>query len=529
MIHGQVQHEKMMDIEKKFAPQVWNIIPSLNVIQKEKACILERDICYLAKYFNVPEMQLYELITFFPSLTLQKKGKHVIQVSRCLSIQPDKRNELADYLVTELGIGFGETTDDGLFSLEWVDCLGCCDQGNVVKIDDRIYPIGNTEKLGKIVKGFRLGKLSDEWSEYLPDSIKDVSSFYHLKSGTALEKYFSMTTDEKEQNHFFNSIFGSKELVCPIQTVICNADEEDMGSFRDRALLQEYIHEAIAGMTMAGLELQAKQGFLLLPDQYSYLQPLISNAIQKRQDENLLGESIQGHKDKNFNIRIFPACGYHIARETDFMSNFLQGKRLYPGSIYNKEGTYFSNVMEYAQLAMSIGAGKGKIPFSDSLCISVAGDCARPGVYEFPKITTIAQVLRELGVEDTQGVLLDGVRGCYIPALELDIPLDQYNGINSVIILNNDRDLMDVVIHILEYFRHISCGICTPCREGIPVLIDSLHKAKGTKHTPYPMNELCSLAQSIKLASRCGHGQSAANIFLSVFNNPNNSIPTLQN
>ncbi len=149
---------------------------------------------------------------------------------------------------------------------------------------------------------------------------------------------------------------------------------------------------------------------------------------------------------------------------------------------------------------------------------SVSGDCARPGVYEFPMGITVAELMKEVGGEKAKAVQIGGAAGRCVPAARFDRTIaneDKATG-GSVIVIGQQRDLLRVSQNFLEFFLEESCGQCTPCREGIPRLLEGVELLQQGRCSMDYLRELCNLGETMQQASKCGLGQSAPNSLLSV-------------
>ncbi len=486
------------------------IIPLLHQIQKEHACIPEEKIKNIASKAALTEMQVYELVSSLPAFSFKPNGKYEIQLSRNIGVEPQAIQAVADKLTQSLGINFEETTPDGKFALEWAQDLGWCDHAPVLKIGDKVFTEIKPEEVGGILQAF----YSDPESvinKSLPKNNVQLPSLEGFESGKALEKFLS----NKDQDLFNKELFQS--LVQPAGGIlVCNADEEDVCAFADRILLQHFLDIVLEGMTIAGILKKTALGTIYIPDHFSSIMPDIENTLEKRKEHKLLGDTILGHKGIDFEIKVILGGGNHIGHEKDVLRSMLNGQRFVPHrseldpSIAIENTTKFISIAEYFS--------KDSSPLHPNW-ISVAGDCDNPGVYEFSKSTTIAGILEKAGAHEVQGVLLGGYSGKFVPASQFDLPFDLTDEklARSLVVLNDSRNLMDAALTVLNYYQSISCGLCTPCREGLPLLIRSIKRMKDAKeYQQRSMSELISLAQTIQLASRCSHGRSATSVFLSI-------------
>jgi [NiFe] hydrogenase diaphorase moiety large subunit len=313
--------------------------------------------------------------------------------------------------------------------------------------------------------------------------------------------------------------------------VICNADEGEPGTFKDRVILQEHADLVFEGMTIAGKAIGAKEGILFLRGEYTYLRGQLEAVLARRRDQGLLGKDILGSK-LEFDIRIFMGAGAYICGEETALIEALEGFRGEPRNRppfpvdtgYLGFPSVVNNVETLAWAACILANGPqwfrsvGTEKSTGRKIFSVSGDCAKPGVYEFPLGITVAALLKEVGGENAKAVQIGGASGQCVPAQDFgraiafeDIPTG-----GSVIVFGPHRDMLDVLENFLDFFVDESCGQCTPCRLGNPKLLEGVEMLKaGTCSMAY-LKELCALGQTMQVASKCGLGQSSPCAFLSV-------------
>ena len=314
--------------------------------------------------------------------------------------------------------------------------------------------------------------------------------------------------------------------------VICNADEGEPGTFKDRIILSDYADLVFEGMAIGARVIGAGYGLVYLRAEYTYLRPHLEAALQRRREANLLGRNIHGVEGFDFDVEIHMGAGAYVCGEETALIESLEGHRGEPRNRppfpidtgYLGQPTIVNNVETFAWVVciMAWGAewfrshGTGKS--SGYKLFSVSGDCARPGVYEFPMGATVAQVLKEVAGDHAKAVQVGGASGQCVPASHFDrtIAYEDVPTGGSIIVFGPHRDMLDVAGNFLEFFVDESCGQCTPCREGAAKLQEGVEMLKRGKCSMAYLNELCSLGETMQLASKCGLGQSAPNAMLSI-------------
>ncbi len=316
------------------------------------------------------------------------------------------------------------------------------------------------------------------------------------------------------------------------KVVVCNADEGEPGTFKDRVILADFPDLVLEGMTIAGYAIGAKTGIIYLRGEYSYLRQPLEAAIEKRRAANLLGNDIAGKSGFSFDIVIRMGAGAYVCGEETALIESLEGHR---GESRNRppfpvdtgfmgNPTIVNNVETLAWAACILAKGgdwfnsMGTEQSAGRKLFSVSGDCARPGVYEFPLGVTIQEVLDDVGADDAKAVQVGGASGHCVPAGDFQRTLafeDMPTG-GSMIVFGQDRDMLEVAINFLDFFLEESCGQCTPCREGNEKLLEGALLLQEGRCSMGYLKNLCALGETMQLASKCGLGQSSPNAFLSI-------------
>ncbi len=314
--------------------------------------------------------------------------------------------------------------------------------------------------------------------------------------------------------------------------VVCNADEGEPGTFKDRVILSEFADLVFEGMTIGAWVIGAVQGIVYLRAEYTYLRPHLEQVLQRRREAGLLGPAVAGKAGFAFDISIHMGSGAYVCGEETALIESLEGQRGEPRNRppfpidtgYLGSPTIVNNVETFAWVTCILAGGSewfrniGTQKSSGRKLFSVSGDCTHPGVYEFPMGITVAELLREVGGEGAKAVQVGGAAGQCVPAAHFDRTL-AYEDIptgGSVIVLGPQRDPLRVAQNFLHFFLEESCGQCTPCREGIPKLIQCVEFLQDGRCSMDYLKEICALGETMQLASKCGLGQSAPNALLSV-------------
>ena len=313
--------------------------------------------------------------------------------------------------------------------------------------------------------------------------------------------------------------------------IVCNADEGEPGTFKDRLLLTERPDVLLDGITIGGYAIGAKLGVIYLRAEYTYMKPGLEAKLAERRQNKLLGKKVLG-KDFEFDIEIRMGAGAYVCGEETALIESLEGSR---GEPRNRPPypvntglvgapTAVNNVETLIACAHILAKGAewfkkhGTDVSTGSKLLSISGDCGKPGVYEVPWGTTITSLLKMVEGEGAKAVQVGGASGRTVPVKQFGRKLgfeDLATG-GSVIVIGPQRDMLDVAENFLDFFVEESCGQCTPCREGNPKLLEGVHLLKQGKCSIGYLRELQNLGRTMQAASKCGLGQSSANAFLDI-------------
>ena len=316
--------------------------------------------------------------------------------------------------------------------------------------------------------------------------------------------------------------------------IICNADEGEPGTFKDRVLLIEYPQLVFEGMIIGGYTIGAQFGIVYLRAEYEYMLEYLENFLSNLREENLLGEKILG-TDFSFDISIRLGSGAYVCGEETALIESLEGNRGEPRNRppypvnrgYMGYPTAVNNVETLAAIPHIITKGGiwfktfGTDRSTGSKLFSISGDCDKPGVYELPWGTTVSELLEIVSAKNTKAVQIGGASGICVPKSQFHRQL-AYENIptgGSVIIFNETRDMLKVLKNFMEFFVEESCGQCTPCRIGNVKLLEGVNMIERGEFTFKYINILKELGKTMQVAAKCGLGQSSPNAFLSILEN----------
>ena len=524
------------------------LLGMLSDIQQTYRCIDDAAIEQVAQILNIPRTRVLAVVEFYNFLHRTPRGHYDILISDSITDHMLGKQAVMDYLCQRLGVKPGEVRADGVVSVDNTSCTGLCDQGPAGLINGRAMPHLTRERVDAIAELIErqvpLAAWPEEWFA-IADNIHrpDLLLNEKLAAGSALRAALQRDWDATLQEIDASGLRGRggagfktamkwrfcREEPQAERYVVCNADEGEPGTFKDRVLLNRYADEVFEGMTVCGAIISAQRGFLYLRGEYAYLLPHLENVLATRRQAGLLGGNVLS-TSFDFDIEIRLGAGAYICGEESALIESLEGK---PGIPRNRppypvthgylgRPTVVNNVETFlaaAKIAYHGGAwfaAVGTSKSSGTKILSISGDCARPGIYEFPWGTSLRDILAACGASDVMGLQIGGPSGTFVSNHEFDrvIAFEDLATGGSFIVFDTRRDIFEIVHNFTHFFAHESCGFCTPCRVGTSLLKKQFDKIYEGHGSAGDVVELEGLGRLVKTTSHCGLGQTAANPIL---------------
>ncbi|MCH4890056.1 NADH-quinone oxidoreductase subunit F [Acidaminobacter sp. JC074] len=325
--------------------------------------------------------------------------------------------------------------------------------------------------------------------------------------------------------------------------ILCNADEGEPGSFKDRDILLHDPMKIIEGMTIAAYCTGAKNGYIYIREEYAHIRERFIDACESAKSQGYLGNQILG-QDFDFDIHVNIGAGAYICGENTALIESMHGMagrpRLKPPRVGEKGlfglPTLVNNVETFVCATTVFIHGKGVYCQSGTekskgnKVISLSGKIKHAGTYEIPFGMTINEILNDLGGGSKNGLKLSfvqsgGASGPLIPASEFDMPFTYEDfkdrgfviGAGSMVVVDESMDLIDYLIAVEGFFHHESCGKCTPCREGMVHIVKILDKINNQTATLKDLDKLKRVMKVMVEASFCGLGTTAPTALYSAF------------
>jgi [NiFe] hydrogenase diaphorase moiety large subunit len=537
----------------------------VRAVQARYGCVSSEAMDVIAREVKTHRVEVEGVVSFYAFLSKEPKGRAVIRLTDCVAARMRGSEQVARAFEQELGIHFGETTADGAITLERTSCIGLCDQGPAALCNGVPLTRLSTDKVREVVRSLRengdprrlvrsLGE-GQNASELIRSGVNNhirrsgPMIFAPMTPGAAIAKSVALSPNEVIRSLKTSRLRGRGGAGFPTgmkwefarnapgdrKVVICNADEGEPGTFKDRVILTECPDLLFEGMTIGGYAVGAREGILYLRGEYEYLKPYLENVLKERTAARLLGKDIAGKQGFDFTVRIQLGAGAYVCGEESALIRSAEGERGSPRDRppfpvekgYLDLPTAVNNVETYccAARAMEQGPGWfasiGSDQSTGTKVFSVSGDCLRPGVYELPFGLTVNDLLKEVGGEEAQAVQVGGPSGTCIDRGSFGRRLafeDLATG-GSVMILGPGRDVLEVVSNFMHFFVEESCGYCTPCRVGNRLIKERLDRIRSGQGLPEDIDYLERLCVTVKKMSRCGLGQTSPNPVQSTLQN----------
>lgn len=514
------------------------LVQILHDVMAMAGCVAPPVISALARTLGIPRGQVEGVVGFYAFFHDARRGDYRVLFSDNITDELAGSRELRQRLLDAFDIAPGETTRDGLVSIDVTSCTGLCDQGPAMLVNGRAIARLTPQRIGAIASLIRGRSAIREWPANLftIDSHlerKDLILGSSLVPGEAIEaartRGAASVIDEITRSGLRGRggagfATGAKWAACaaapgPQRWIVCNADEGEPGTFKDRELLAHYADLVFEGMTVAGLATGATRGILYLRAEYPFLvEPLLAT-LERRRKLGLLGV--------DFDIELHLGAGAYVCGEESALLESLEGKRGIPRNRppypvthgYLNQPTVVNNVETLAAAALVAKHGAdflravGTPKSSGTKILSVSGDVARPGIYEYPFGVSMRQVLADAGAERTLAVQVGGPSGVLLASHELDrrLAFEDVPSAGAFMVFDETRDILAVVENFTRFFAHESCGFCTPCRVGTTLNARAMKRVVLGNGSKRELKDLKRVSSLMRATSHCGLGTTAGN------------------
>jgi NADH-quinone oxidoreductase subunit F len=530
------------------------LLPALHAAQKVYGWLPEDVAAEVARSLHVPLADVHGVIEFYTMFYNQPVGKRIIRVCTDQACSLKDGKGILAHLCHHHGIEPGGTTAGQAMTIEASPCLGLCELAPNALVDDQaetsIDLEKNTYELGRppsrVYGTLRL--LTDNCGNGRTTSLAEYGNY------AAFEKALTMKPLDIVAELKASGLVGRGGAAFPTgakgegavsaradqKYIVCNADESEPGTFKDRILLLDDPHRTIEGMLIGAYAIGASKGYIYLRGEYPYILPVLDNALREAREANLLGENILG-SHFSFDIELRLGAGAYICGEETALFESIEGKRGFPRvkppfptthGLFGKP-TVINNVETICNVPLILRIGSGeyrkigteKSPGPKLFCVS--GDVAQPGLYEVPFGITLRELLEMAGGvaggKNLKAVLFGGAAGAFATSQHLDVKLTFEDlraaglplGSGVVMVFDETRDMRASLQTLGHFFAHESCGKCYPCQMGTQRQKEILNRIASGNVLPGDMVRLQDVGWTMTDASLCGLGQTAAGAVLS--------------
>jgi len=546
-LNRQNEKERIRAVIANTQPSSAHLLHILFALQQHFLHIPREAVVEVARHLDLPIAQVQSVVEFYSFFHQTPRGRYDILFSTCTSCgYLAGGGNLLEMLRQRLGVVADETRGDGLVSISETSCIGMCDHGAALLLNARPIVRVDMAKIELIATLIDAETPLEDWPAdwfNVDDNIRSKGMLLNneFSNGNALraaltrgaEGTLSEITDSTLRGRGGAGFCtGKKWQLCreaagAARYVVCNADEGEPGTFKDRVLLHSHTDTIFEGMTLCGFVIGAEKGFVYLRGEYRYLLPHLQDVLKRRRNRNLLGDGILGHAGFNFDIEIIVGAGAYICGEESALIESMEGKRGIPRvrppfpvthgylgqpTVVNNVETLFA-AAHIALRGSTWFKAAGTEESAGSKIISVSGDCAKPGIYEYPFGVSLRQILEDCGTSNVQAVQISGPAGTLISSAEFNRTL-AFEGLasgGSLMVYGQERDILAIINNYAHFFAHESCGFCTPCRVGTTLIKKSMDKIFNGHGTRYDVDEIKRVAAVARQSSHCGLGKTIAN------------------
>ena len=546
------------------------LIPMLMYAQDEYGYISDEMIEEIARRLDLRTIQVEETLEYYSMLHRKPMGKHHVQICTNVACMLRGGNQLLDQAKKRLEIGHKEVTTDGVFSLEEVECIGACTGAPAMQVNYDFYENVTPLKFDRIIEELDAGKrpapepvTSGALHPRDPAETPLISRRFGIRHShridvylqhdgyKALQKALKEMTPESIIDEVKKSGLrgrggagfptGMKWSFVPKDSpkpkyVICNADESEPGTCKDRPLMEMDPHQMIEGITIAGRAIGSHLGFIYIRGEYRYVLDIVEGALAEAYSRGYLGKNILG-SGFDFDIVAHTGAGAYECGEESALMESLEGKRGYPRikppfpAVVGLYGcpTIINNVETLSSVPAILLEGgekyaaRGTPKNGGTRLLCVSGHVSKPGIYEIPLGMNMKKFIYEMAGGIPNGkklkAVIPGGSSCPIlSANEIDLPMDYDSvakagsmlGSGGMVVMDEDTCMVDMARRIMHFYAHESCGWCIPCREGTTWLRKMLERFHAGLGRVEDIDLVGDLAKNMLGRTFCPLGDAAA-------------------
>jgi len=571
-------NEKFNDLIGRYPVKRSALIPMMMYAQDRFGYLSDEILDEIARRLDVNILEVKETLAYYSMLRRKPAGRYNIQVCTNISCMLRGGNELYQHVQKRLGIGNKEVSPSGTFSLEEVECIGACTGAPAIQVNYDFYENLDPDKIDALLEQLQEGKrpapvpvTSGSLHERLPAEVPIISKRFGIRDSRKIDVY--------KQHEGYQAIETALKQMTPEQIIdevkksglrgrggagfptgmkwsfvpknspkpkylLCNADESEPGTCKDRPLMEMDPHQMIEGMVIAGRAIDSHQGYIYVRGEYRYVIDILDPAIKEAYERGYLGKNILG-TGFDFDLCTHTGAGAYECGEESALMESLEGKRGYPRikppfpavvglygcpTVINNAET-LSTVPAIIRMGGEAYAALGTPKNGGTRLYSISGHVHRPGIYELPLGFPLRRLIEEVaggvrGGKKLKAVIPGGSSCPLLSADEIDVAMDYDSvakigsmlGSGGTVVLDEDTCMVDFARRIMHFYAHESCGWCIPCREGtawLRKMLDRFHEGAGT---PEDIPMIDELSKNMLGRTFCALGDAAALPTISIVN-----------
>ncbi len=524
------------------------IFDDLRAIQTRHGFLPKAELESLSQRTQTPLYQIHSVASFYPHFQLAVPPRADLRVCADMSCHLNGASELRAAVQSAFVNARAEDVQ-----IRDVSCLGRCDHAPAISLNDHIFTAVTADAAEQLTRAVIRGEpLGEPHHAPSPATCKSdpypaITGRYGVVRDLAQTKNFDgvlAALKESELRGMGGAGFPTSmkwDLVRkqsdPVKYVVCNADESEPGTIKDRFILTHIPHLVIEGMILAGLVTGAKKGILYIRHEYHAQEEILRTEIARCYSESLLGKNILG-SDMDFDLEVFVSPGGYICGEETALIEAIEGRRAEPrnkppfpvqAGLWQKP-TVLNNVETFANVPQILARGvewfksQGQGGSRGLKFVGVSGHVANPGVFEVPCGIPMREVIFNYaggirGGRNLKAFAPSGPSSGYLPASLVDVRLDfkaladagSMLGSGAIVVCDDTTCMLDMALNAVRFYRNESCGKCVPCRVGSQKMVDLLARwtQGAVPETQYraDLALLDELSQAMSLTSICGLGQ----------------------
>ncbi len=523
------------------------IFDELRAIQLRHGYLPKAELESLSERSQTPLYQIHSVASFYPHFHLTPPSRAEVHMCADMSCRLNGACELR----AELARRFAGARPEEV-QIKDVSCLGRCDRAPAVAVNDAIFESVSAEQVEQLARrAMRSEKLHAEHLEAArvpcaSDPYGESEKYGAVRRLVSTRDYDGVlsTLKEAELRGMGGAGFPTsmkwdlvRKQADPEKYVVCNADESEPGTIKDRFILSHLPHLVAEGMMIAGLVTGANKGILYIRHEYPLQEEIFAEELRRCMKAGLLGKKILG-SDLEFTLEVFVSPGGYICGEESALLEAIEGHRAeprnkppFPGQVgLWQKPTAINNVETFANVPQILMRGAewyktAGVSGSRGLkFVGVSGHVQRPGVYEVPMGTPMRDVIYGpaggiRGGRALKAFAPSGPSSGYLPASIVDVRLDfkalaeagSMLGSGAIVVCDETTCMLDMALTAVKFYRNESCGKCVPCRMGSQKMVELLTRwaQGGVSEAAYraDIGLIEELSQAMSLTSICGLGQ----------------------